>query len=65
MTEFILEQPGDPGEYRSDTDDRQYMSMFCTDELRRFQDKFKFHKVDFDQGEWAMRGVNQPHCLPL
>ena len=59
VTEFILEQPRDPAEYRSDTDKRQYMSMFRTDEWRRFQEKFKFHKVDFDQGR-----MGHERCKP-
>ena len=58
-TEFILEQPRDPAEYRSDADKRQYMSMFRTDEWRRFQEKFKFHKVDFDQGR-----MGHERCKP-
>ena len=59
VTEFILEQPRDPAEYRSDTDKRQYMSMFRTEEWRRFQEKFKFHKVDFDQGR-----MGHERCKP-
>ena len=51
-TEFVLEQPRDPKEYRSneDVEQRQYMSMFRTQEWQQFQDMYNFYKVDFDQG---------------
>ena len=58
-TEFLLEQPRDPAEYRKDQDQRQYMSMFRTEEWRRFQDLFNFYKVDFDQGR-----MGHERCKP-
>ena len=47
-----MEQPRDPKEYRSneDVEQRQYMSMFRTQEWQQFQDMYNFYKVDFDQG---------------
>ena len=47
-----MEQPRDPKEYRpnEDVEQRQYMSMFRTQEWQQFQDMYNFYKVDFDQG---------------
>eukprot|EP00435_Cladocopium_sp_Y103_P075515 s777_g59.t1 len=51
-TEFILEQPRDPEEYRSQENlqQRKYMSMFRTAEWKNFQATYQFYKVVFDQG---------------
>lgn len=37
-TEFILEQPRDPAEYRKDKDQRRCMSVFRTAEWHKFQE---------------------------
>ena len=58
-TEFILEQPRDPEEYRKDKDQRRYMSVFRTVEWRKFQEVFKFYKIDFDQGR-----MGHERCKP-
>ena len=51
-TDFILEQPRDPEEYRQHDEQhpRRYMSMFRTAEWKSFQAAYQFYKVVFDQG---------------
>ena len=63
-TEFVLEQPRDPKEYRSneDVEQRQYMSIFCTQEWQQFQDTYNFYKVDFDQDPWDMNVASPQPC---
>ena len=58
-TEFILEQPRDPAEYRNDQHQRRYMSVFRTEEWRKFQEVFQFYKIDFDQGR-----MGHERCKP-
>ena len=48
-----------PAKKRSDSDHRQYMSMFRTEEWQRFQDMFEFHQVDFDHGR-----MGHERCKP-
>ena len=58
-TEFVLEQPRDPAEYRNDQHQRRYMSVFRTEEWRKFQEVFQFYKIDFDQGR-----MGHERCKP-
>ena len=54
-----MEQPRDPDEYRSDKDQKNYMSVFRMEEWRRFQEEFKLYKIDFDQGR-----MGHERCKP-
>ena len=52
QTDFILEQPQDPCEYRSqeDIEKYQYMSAFRTAEWKIFQERYHIQMISFDQG---------------
>eukprot|EP00438_Fugacium_kawagutii_P019078 Skav200865 [mRNA] locus=scaffold3214:128100:133379:+ [translate_table: standard] len=51
-TAFVMEQPEDPKEYRSDSDiqRRGYMSMWRTKEWKSFAARYNMRLVSFDQG---------------
>eukprot|EP00435_Cladocopium_sp_Y103_P067668 s1206_g30.t1 len=66
-TEFILEQPRDPEEYRSQDDlqQRRYMSMFRTPEWKNFQAAYQFYKVVFDQGPMGHERLKQAMMVAI
>ena len=47
LVDFVMEQPEDPSHYREEGD---WMSMWRTEEWRRFMDEFKLDMYNMDQG---------------